>query len=169
MAQYQVPQFIETEDKIVGPFTLKQFLFIAGAGAIAFITFYIFVFWLWILITAVVATIAFAFAFVKYNGQPSYLILGYALRFVWQPKMYLWKRSMTKERVAPAEVSLGKSMPQKSGGGLKSLWLNIASSNQSIPNREKVAPIIRPNQESDFDSIRKIQAEKEKIRRVDYR
>ncbi|TSC61742.1 MAG: SsrA-binding protein, partial [Parcubacteria group bacterium Athens0416_74] len=28
--QFQVPQFIEVEDKIVGPLTFKQFVFIAG-------------------------------------------------------------------------------------------------------------------------------------------
>ena len=31
--QFQVPQFIETEDKVVGPLTLRQFMYIAGAGA----------------------------------------------------------------------------------------------------------------------------------------
>jgi hypothetical protein len=35
--QYQVPQFIEVEDKIFGPFTFKQFLYVVGGVAMGFI------------------------------------------------------------------------------------------------------------------------------------
>ena len=31
--RFQLPQFIETEVKIVGPFTLQQFLWVAGGAA----------------------------------------------------------------------------------------------------------------------------------------
>ena len=37
--EYQVPQFIEVEDKIVGPLTLKQFIYIAGAGGLCVVFF----------------------------------------------------------------------------------------------------------------------------------
>jgi hypothetical protein len=30
--RFQVPQFTDVEDKIVGPLTLKQFVYLAGAG-----------------------------------------------------------------------------------------------------------------------------------------
>ena len=40
--QFNVPQFIDIEDKIIGPLTLKQFLFlVAGAGLL-------FVLWLFL-------------------------------------------------------------------------------------------------------------------------
>ena len=32
--QFQVPQFIEVEDKIVGPLTFKQFIYLAGGGGV---------------------------------------------------------------------------------------------------------------------------------------
>jgi len=37
--QYQVPQFIEIEDKIFGPLTLKQFLYLAGGGGLCLLFF----------------------------------------------------------------------------------------------------------------------------------
>ena len=40
--RFQLPQFIETETKLVGPFTLKQFIYLAGGAsvAIAAVTFF---------------------------------------------------------------------------------------------------------------------------------
>ena len=35
--RYQVPQFIDVEDKIFGPLTLKQFLYVAGGSGFSFI------------------------------------------------------------------------------------------------------------------------------------
>ncbi|TSC80302.1 MAG: hypothetical protein G01um101429_152 [Parcubacteria group bacterium Gr01-1014_29] len=32
MQQFQVPQFIEVEDKIFGPLTTKQFFYLLGGG-----------------------------------------------------------------------------------------------------------------------------------------
>ena len=40
--RFQVPQFIEVEDKIFGPLTLKQFLYTAGGAAVGFIIWSIF-------------------------------------------------------------------------------------------------------------------------------
>ncbi len=37
--EYQVPQFIEVEDKIIGPLTLKQFIYVAGASGLAVVSF----------------------------------------------------------------------------------------------------------------------------------
>ena len=44
MSTFQTPQFIEEKAKIVGPFTLKQFLFLVMGGGISFASFYVFSF-----------------------------------------------------------------------------------------------------------------------------
>src|SRR3989344_2665997 len=36
--EYQVPQFIEVEDKIIGPLTLKQFIYLAGEAGFSYYT-----------------------------------------------------------------------------------------------------------------------------------
>ena len=38
--QFQVPQFIDVENKIIGPLSLRQFLYLAGAGLISFMLFF---------------------------------------------------------------------------------------------------------------------------------
>ena len=35
--RFQVPQFIDIEDKIFGPLTFKQFVYLAGGGGLAFL------------------------------------------------------------------------------------------------------------------------------------
>ena len=35
--RFQVPQFIEVEDKIFGPLTLKQFIYVFGGGGLCFV------------------------------------------------------------------------------------------------------------------------------------
>ena len=35
--QFQVPQFLDVEDKIIGPFTIKQFLYLAGGVGLGYL------------------------------------------------------------------------------------------------------------------------------------
>src|SRR5688572_10618730 len=42
MGQYKVPQDVEAEDKILGPYTLKQFIYAVIGVAYGFLTFRIF-------------------------------------------------------------------------------------------------------------------------------
>ena len=44
--QFQVPQFIEIEDKIFGPLTFKQFIYLAGGGGLCFLLYTILPFFL---------------------------------------------------------------------------------------------------------------------------
>jgi hypothetical protein len=89
--QFQVPQFIDVEDRIFGPLTLRQFLYLAAAGALSFFLFFILTTKLWIGLTAVFVGIAAALAFVKINGQSLPVMAGYMLRFLWLPKFYIWR------------------------------------------------------------------------------
>jgi hypothetical protein len=88
--QFQVPQFLDVEDKIFGPLTLKQFLYLAGAAAASFILFFALEEWLWITFTVFLGVIGASLAFVKYNGRPLIYMLSHAIKFAWQPKIYLW-------------------------------------------------------------------------------
>ena len=92
--RFQVPQFIETESKVVGPFTLKQFLFIASGAILVFLLRYVLTsFSLWILLSLVVLGLAAALAFAQVGGipLPNYLVM--ALSFTVGPKKYLFDRT----------------------------------------------------------------------------
>ncbi len=94
MAQFQIPQFIEEEAKIVGPLTIKQFGYLAVAGGLSFGLFYLFTFFLWLIVSAILIGAAAALAFVKINGQglPEILLAGFS--FLWKPRRYVWQRAM---------------------------------------------------------------------------
>ncbi len=88
--QYQVPQFIETEDRIIGPLTLKQFLYLAFAAAVLFVFWFIFNIYIWILVAIPVSAAAAAFAFVKINDRPfAYYFLAF-VRYFTIPKLYIF-------------------------------------------------------------------------------
>ena len=74
--QFQVPQFIDTEDRIVGPFTIRQFLYVASAGILSFILYFTVQTWLWAMGTIFLLAIALGLAFLKVEGRPLVHVLG---------------------------------------------------------------------------------------------
>ena len=90
--QYQVPQFIEIEDKIIGPLTLKQFLWVLAGGVILFIIWTFTELGLFIVLGTPVAGLFLALAFYKINGRSFIAFLGSAVGFYTKPKIYLWQR-----------------------------------------------------------------------------
>lgn len=94
MQQFQVPQFIEVEDKLFGPLTFKQFLYLVGGGGLCFIL-YVWLplpFIIKIIPVAGVAALALALAFVKYNGQPFIVVLEAFIKYSLGHKLYIWKK-----------------------------------------------------------------------------
>ena len=166
--QFQVPQFIETEDKIVGPFTIKQFLYIGVAGGISFMSFFILSFWLWLIVTTIVASLAIALALGQYDGRPLPQILIAAINFYWQPKLYVWKR---EEKPQVGETLLTTKTPSLQMHSVKKLWQNLMTSKNPIPKREKtpVSPHAVKISQDRFESFRKLSGEKAIARRIDYR
>jgi hypothetical protein len=107
--QFQVPQFIETEDKIIGPLTIRQFLYLAVAGLLVFFSFFILQTWLWLLVTAVFGSIALAMAFVQVNGRPMLFFVINAFTYVWEPHSYTYAEEVIAVAVpaAPPIPKLG--------------------------------------------------------------
>ncbi len=68
--KFRIPQFIDMEDKIIGPLTLKQFGYLVGAGGMAFIIWTLIpVPFLAVLVIIPVSGLFIALAFVKYNNR----------------------------------------------------------------------------------------------------
>lgn len=106
--EYQVPQFIEEETKIVGPLTLKQFFIFLGAGIVSFIFFFLFKPWLWLILTFILAVVTVGLSFGKVHGRPAADVVLHALKFFWQPRLYLWKKAGVK----PEELLVGRAKPE---------------------------------------------------------
>lgn len=139
--QFQVPQFIDIEDKIIGPLTIRQFLYLAVAGVLSFICFFAFETWLWIVVTAIVGIIACVFAFIKYNGQPMPKVFLAALSYLWLPKLYIWKHQAP---AVPAQTTQEPvSATSARNNPLKSLWFKMNTQSAAIPARERTLPPVQ--------------------------
>jgi len=90
--QFTVPQFIEKEPKIVGPFTFKQFIFIGIAGGVCIFLYFTVPLPVFIITAAILLTAAFALAFLKIKGIPLPAVIKNFFFFLFKPKIYLWKK-----------------------------------------------------------------------------
>src|SRR6185369_5410501 len=89
--QFQVPQFIETEDKLVGPLTLRQFIYVAVAAGIFAMLYFLVQTWLSVSLGIILLGSAGALAFVKVQGRPLIDVTMSALGFYWKPHTYIWQ------------------------------------------------------------------------------
>ncbi|KKS01463.1 MAG: hypothetical protein UU54_C0004G0011 [Candidatus Yanofskybacteria bacterium GW2011_GWA2_41_22] len=90
--RFQLPQFIETEVKIVGPFTLKQFLWLAGGAAILTLVYMTTGGAVFFILAIPVGGIFLALAFFKINDIPLLNYVSYGLSYLLTPKKYLFKK-----------------------------------------------------------------------------
>lgn len=88
--QFQVPQFIEVEDKIFGPLTLKQFIYILGGLGASYMAWRLLPLFLAGPVILAVAGGAASLAFLEYNGRPFIVSVESAFYYMIHPKLYLW-------------------------------------------------------------------------------
>lgn len=93
--RYQVPQFIEVEDKIFGPLTLKQGIYLAGGAGISFVIYRLLPlpFFIKIVPVVIICVFAIALAFGKVHQRfPFIYIVEAALKYFFGAKLYIWKK-----------------------------------------------------------------------------
>lgn len=124
---FQVPQFIEVEDKIFGPLTFKQFAYLGGGVGLGFIIWvYMPLKFLAVLLIIPVVALALALAFYKVHNRPFLLVLESAFKYFLSRKLYIWKKTApaTKSKTATEDVpnqSVTTSIPRLSKSRLKDL------------------------------------------------
>ena len=94
---FNIPQFIDKEDKIVGPLTAKQLGWLAGGGAVLLVLWNVLDKSAFYIAAIFVGAIAGALAFYHPNGQPLISFVFSSFAFMTRPKVYLWKRVPEKE------------------------------------------------------------------------
>src|SRR3989344_340606 len=97
--RFQLPQFIETETKIVGPFTLQQFLWIAGGTAFVFLIFMLVKNVLFFVFAIPIAIIFLALAFVKIEGVTLIVYASYGISYLTNPKKYIYKKDNNDQQI----------------------------------------------------------------------
>lgn len=159
--QYQIPQFIDVEDKIVGPFSLRQFFFVGGAaGASLLIYALVSNLFLWIVSSAILMSIGIGLAFIKVQGRPLPTILASAALYFWSPRRYLvQKGTQEKER--------------KSGFSIDSILQGLAlrSAREKVDTGSQASRAVREfgRTKERYMSFGVISGERRVGKRIDYR
>lgn len=90
--QFKVPQFIDIEDKLIGPLTLKQFLYLLGGGGLLTVLWIYLKLGVFLIIGIPIGIIVLGLAFYKVNGRPLIYLLGSLIKYLTKPRLYLWKK-----------------------------------------------------------------------------
>jgi thiol:disulfide interchange protein len=110
MTQFSVPQFVEVEDKIIGPLTLKQFFIFLG-GAVTVYLLYRFIpnFFIFILIALPVAGLSLFMSFGKFNGMAPGTIIMSLVGFLSEPRSFIFHKQAAT--VIPIRRPVQKKTP----------------------------------------------------------
>lgn len=112
--QFNVPQFVNVEDKIAGPLTWKQLLWMIGMGAALMTLFSIFETGFALVVGVPVALLFIALAFYKPNGFPLTNFIFHGVLFLFRPKVAVWERPVKKlPAFTPTAVTTQKPPAEK--------------------------------------------------------
>ena len=94
--QFSVPQFIDVEDKIFGPLTFRQGIYLGGGAGLVFLCLKLLPTFAGILVGLPIAALAFALAFIKVNEKPLINTIEAAFNYGINDKLYIWKQEKKK-------------------------------------------------------------------------
>lgn len=110
MAQYPIPQFIESEGKIISFLTFRQFFILVGGGAICFLFYYTLPFWLFGILGIGIALLTGTIAFLKIDNTSVVTIALNFISFLTKSKDYVWQK---KEHPYPFKIKSARGQETK--------------------------------------------------------
>lgn len=112
--QFKTPQFIDIEDKIFGPFTFKQFIYMLGGAFMTYLSFKLLPIIIGVPLGIGVAILALALAFYKVNNRPFITILQAWFKYQIASKLYIWHKSAPQKNSTPVAVAKKDGSDEKS-------------------------------------------------------
>jgi len=105
--QFKVPQFLDIEDKIFGPFTFREFVYLAGGAGFCYILYKLLGLVFGVIPILIVAGFSLALTFYRPNNKPFIYMLQSGVGYLMKDKLYIWKRRKSSQRrsAEKAEVS----------------------------------------------------------------
>ena len=131
MAQYKVPQDVEADDKLLGPFSFRQFVYLMVAAGLGFVAFLLFqIFPLLVIIPIPFIIFLFILALPLKKDQPMETYLSAIVDFYTKPQKRIWMPGQSDTTItitAPkvVEESRTKDLSQEEAGRRLSFLANI--------------------------------------------
>ena len=107
MQQFVVPQFIDVEDKIIGPVTTRQFLILLTGALIIGVAYKLFDFALFVTFSLLVLMVVGVVAFLKINGRPFHYFILNLIQTFRRPKLRVWYRNFEDSQL---DYGVGESL-----------------------------------------------------------
>lgn len=104
--QFKVPQFLDIEDKIFGPFTFREFAYLAGGAGFCFILYKLLGLVLGAIPILLVAGFAGALTFYHPNNKPFLYLIEAWFKYFTQNKLYIWKKHKEKTQNITARAAV---------------------------------------------------------------
>lgn len=98
---FNVPQFIDIEDKVAGPLTWRQLLWMIGMGISLLILYNVLPGIAFVVIAIPIVLLFSALAFYRPQGQSLISFLGHGFFFFFRPKVAVWERPIVRPHVVP--------------------------------------------------------------------
>lgn len=105
-----VPQFIDIEDKIAGPLTWRQLLWMIGMGVLLLVLYNVVGGVGFIVLAIPIVLIFSALAFYRPQGQPLISFVGHGFFFFFRPKVAVWERPVIRPRAVAASPKADHSL-----------------------------------------------------------
>ncbi len=129
--RFEVPQFIDIEDKIFGPLTWRQFLYLGGGVGMGVVLFLTTNFIIFLIIGLPLALLAGALAFYPVNNRPFSFFLEAIVNYLKGSKLYIWKTKediVYKQQFRPSSITDGQSQSTKI---------------KTVPSTQSIIPLAR--------------------------
>ena len=95
--QFQVPQFLDVEDKVIGPLTIKQFLYLIGGCGLGYMG-WRFIPYIGFFIGLSFFGLGVTLAFYKFNNKPFVFAVENGFNYLNSSRLYIWRRK-NKEKM----------------------------------------------------------------------
>lgn len=114
MSQFVVPQFIDVEDKILGPVTTRQFAILMVDALVMFIVYKLLSLPFAIATDVALLVAGLVLAFVRVNGQPFHYFLLNVVQTWKRPRVRVWNKELSdSEIIALSKVDIPPPPPPR--------------------------------------------------------
>lgn len=114
--QFTVPQFIDVENKIIGPISVRQFVTLLVGGVIIFLDYqllYNINFFFFAATGVILLALSGTFAFLRINGRPFHYFLLNIFNTFKEPRLRVWSKAKSDFKFKQEKVTPPLVIPQK--------------------------------------------------------
>jgi hypothetical protein len=110
---FNVPQFIDVEDKVVGPLTAKQFGWLALGGVCVLVAHSFLDQSAFVIAVVIIGLMFGALAFYRPYNQPLIKFITSSAFFVYRPKLYIWQKEKEGGIQREKKVQVVAELPKR--------------------------------------------------------